>query len=83
MGVGRRELMAIGEEDTNDRKVVNQIRNMTGLVFMDLLEIQEVQSEYRAMNMARKRSKSTITTTQSLEASTQTSLEGISPAPCI
>lgn len=74
--------MAIREEDIDNRKVINMVRNGTKATFMDLLEVVEKQSEYRAMKMTQKRSRKSTSTSQSLEESTQMSFDGISPAEC-
>lgn len=71
--VGRRALMAVREEDLDDRKVISRIDNTSVAIFMDLLEVREKQSEYRRSNMSQKRFKRPIPASQT---STETSLEG-------
>lgn len=86
--LGRRELLEIRREDIDNRSIINRIDNGSKLAFMSLHEIRQEQSEYRALNMARKRQKQPTTsgTSQSLEMesekSTQISSLGISYCVC-
>lgn len=74
--IGRRELMEVREEDIDDLKVVSRIRNGTKGTFMDLLEVREKQSEYRALNMSQKRFRRPISPSQN----TETSIDGKRPS---
>ena len=77
--VGRRDLMAVWEEDLDDRKVISRIKNTTWNLFTDLLEVREKQSEFRRQNISQKRPKPKRPASQATsasQASTATSLEG-------
>lgn len=76
--VGQRELLEIRREDLDNESVINRIENPSKLVFVSLVELLQKQSDLRAINMARKRSKNTTTASQSFDSEafsfTQTSL---------
>lgn len=71
--VGRRELLEVREEDLDDRAAINEIENRAWSLFTDLLEIRQKEPEYRALNMARKRSDNKSSAGVSLDSS-ETSL---------
>jgi hypothetical protein len=66
--VGRRELLEIRREDLDNKSVINRIENRSNLVFVSLVELLQKQSDLRAINMARKRSKNPTTASQSLDS---------------
>jgi len=57
--IGRRELLEIRKENLDDDRVINRIENRSSLVFVSFRELLQVQSDLRAINMAKKRSKKT------------------------
>jgi hypothetical protein len=67
--VGREELKAVREEDLDDRKVISRIRNASRGTFISLSEVRQRQSNFRAENIARKRSKKPASSSISLEDS--------------
>jgi len=84
--VGRSELMSVKVEDIDNRRAIHRIENSSRLVFGSLYEIRQEQSEFRAINMARKLSKKpTSAASQALDSEasslTQTS-PGISFCEC-
>ena len=50
-------MLGIKREDLDTKSVISRIDNMSGLVFVSLMELLQVQSELRGINMARKRSR--------------------------
>lgn len=66
--VGRRELLEISREDLDNKGVINRIENPSRLVFVSLSELLQMQSELRAINMARKRSRDPTRASQSLDS---------------
>src|SRR2546423_11791166 len=82
--LGRRELMAIKTNEIDDRSVISRIDNSSRLVFGSLYEIRQEQSDLRALNMARKRSRKSISTTnQSLDLDSFTSTTSTHTSICI
>jgi hypothetical protein len=75
--------MEVPEEDLDDRKVIRRIRNGTKGTFLFLSEVRQEQSEFRAQNMARKRSKKPASGSLSLEDSNPPQAShGIPPSVC-